>query len=348
MFSLAVEQIEEPARASVLKLKSENEVPAPASPEGGRLRRERKTVEFFAPAVAPKAEETLIRDGKGAKLRDIPNAAFKLSKVTGKDEALECLHRILYRRTGGAATRKKAILDFSGFVFEEGSKEKEMEARTAALSKMKLDIIHKIMDLLDISRGVGDKAAKMEKLLEFLQEPKVLNEVDLASREAAKKERVKAKREREGAKKERERVKKGKEKKRKATADKKKPAKKAKKEDSEEDEEEEGSGSEMEQMQELSPPPKSALKAAKPPTPANQTTEEDPAADLNFDVLKTDALEILKSFTSEQLSELTLKTIIRPLEEKYGYRLKSRKTDIKKIAQEFAESMPSPTKVGTA
>jgi hypothetical protein len=45
--------------------------------------------------------------------------AYKLGKVTGKDELAEQLHMVLYRRKGTQASRKKDIMDFSGFAFEE-------------------------------------------------------------------------------------------------------------------------------------------------------------------------------------------------------------------------------------
>lgn len=40
------------------------------------------------------------QQGQGTKLGDIPNIAFRLSKVTGKDELLEDLHQICYGSKG--------------------------------------------------------------------------------------------------------------------------------------------------------------------------------------------------------------------------------------------------------
>lgn len=37
--------------------------------------------------------------------------------------------------------------------------EKELEARKASLGKWKLDLLHKLMDVLDLARGSGDKVA---------------------------------------------------------------------------------------------------------------------------------------------------------------------------------------------
>lgn len=134
--------------------------------------------------------------------------AFKMSKITGKDELMESLHNVLYRRKGVATTRKKAILDFSGFAFVEDAEEKEIEARKASMSKWKLELIHRLMDALDLPRGAGDKSSKIDRIMEFLAKPNKLSDVDLAAKEAAKKEKEKKKRERAAAKKEKESAKK--------------------------------------------------------------------------------------------------------------------------------------------
>jgi protein DEK len=59
-------------------------------------------VEHFA-VPAPKEPEdihALVGDGRGTKLRDIPNVAFKMGKLTGKDELMEGLHNVIFRRKG--------------------------------------------------------------------------------------------------------------------------------------------------------------------------------------------------------------------------------------------------------
>jgi protein DEK len=119
-----------------------------------------------------------------------------MSKITGRDELMEGLHNVLFRRKGQATTRKKGVLDFNGFSFATDAEEKELEARKTALGKWKLELIHRLMDVLDLQRGSGDKAAKVDKVIEFLQAPEKKSDVDLAAREAAKKEKEKKKRER--------------------------------------------------------------------------------------------------------------------------------------------------------
>ena len=127
-----------------------------------------------------------------------------MSKITGKDELMESLHNVLYRRKGVATTRKKVILDFCGFSFAEDAEEKEIEARKASMSKWKLELIHRLLDALDLPRGLGDKSAKIDRVMEFLAKPTKKSDVDLAAKEAAKKEKEKKKRERAAAKKEKE------------------------------------------------------------------------------------------------------------------------------------------------
>lgn len=69
------------------------------------------------------------------------------------------------------------------------------------LSKQTLGQIHKLMELLDMPQGTGDKAAKIQRVVEFLEKPSPLSSVDLATKEAKKKEAAKRKRERGAAKK---------------------------------------------------------------------------------------------------------------------------------------------------
>ena len=39
-----------------------------------------------------------------------------------------------------------------------GEQERELDARKASLGKWKLELIHRLMDALDMTRGSGDKA----------------------------------------------------------------------------------------------------------------------------------------------------------------------------------------------
>lgn len=93
--------------------------------------------------------------------------------------------------------RKRHLLDFNGLAFPDESNESEIAARKAIMRKLKLDIIHRLLDMLNIPRGAGDKEAKIDLLIAFLLHPKKMSEVDLAEREAAKRQKLKRKREKD-------------------------------------------------------------------------------------------------------------------------------------------------------
>jgi protein DEK len=333
------------AKPKSTKKKAPASIAAPPTEEGGgRSRRERKTVEFYDPLAGKKQEEDepMIKEGSGIKLRDIPNVAFKLSKITGSDDLCEAFHRLLYKRAGASKTRKRDILDFSGFVFAD-TEEKEMESRKTGLNKWKLDLIHRLLDVLDIPRpsAGNDKAAKIETILEFLKEPRALSSIDLAFKEADKKQKLKAKKEREAARKEKLKTKKEKEaakRKRKAAAADKKKTKKQKseqpaEEESESEEEEEVSSgeeepsdfeAEEEKVEKKKPaPPKSseekkkqkvnsspAAKKTPPPPPpppaaAAEKGEEEDGEDHDTAKAKAVSKEDLKASTLEVLKSFS-------------------------------------------
>ncbi|KFM26903.1 putative membrane protein [Auxenochlorella protothecoides] len=90
-------------------------------------------LDVYQPSPLPETPTLTVPEGRGSKLRDIPNVNFKLGKITGRDELTEHLHNVLYRRKGAAAQRKKAVLDFSGFVFDDASR--AAKKRAAASKK---------------------------------------------------------------------------------------------------------------------------------------------------------------------------------------------------------------------
>lgn len=120
---------------------------------------------------------------------------YKLSKISGRSEVVEALHLLMYRRKGTSQNRKKNVLDFNGLSYQdEEIAEREINSRMISMGKMKLDLIHAMLDALDIKRGSGDKQTKMNLLISFLKEPKQLSDVDLEQKDAAKKESAKRKR----------------------------------------------------------------------------------------------------------------------------------------------------------
>ncbi len=287
-------------------------------------------------------------EGKGTKLRDIPNVAFKMSKISGRDELMESLHNIMYKRKGAATTRKKAILDFNGFAFAAENEEKEIEARKTSLGKWKLDLINKLMDTLDIPRGSGDKGTKIDCVVEFLEKPEQKSEVDLAAKEAAKKEKEKRKRERTAAQK----AKKEKAKKSTAAGGSKKKAKKEEENESESEQEESEEEDASESEEEVLP----TKKAKKTPTPAPakkaKTTpksaakkvaspaaekEEQPVMKLSLDKIKSDVEGLLSKMSDDELGMLTVKTLLAKMQEVYGFEVRPRKSDFKAVMHAYAE-----------
>ncbi|KAL4438465.1 hypothetical protein ABPG77_000113 [Micractinium sp. CCAP 211/92] len=366
------QQAGEEATPAAKKGRAAKPKPTPATAEGtgtgGRARRERKQVERFVPTVTPKEEEPqALPEGKGSKLRDIPNVAFKMGKLTGRDELLEGLHLVLFRRKGTAQQRKKGILDFNGFAFPADQQDKEMESRRASLGKWKLELVHKLMDTLDLPRGSGDKAAKVERVLEFLTEPKATSDVDLAAKEAEKKAKDKAKKERAAAKKDKEKAKQDKAGKRKSAgnASKGRLAKKAKKEDGveesepeeeeepasepeEESEEEEGSDFEAELpggTKKAAAHSGGARRRSKAGSeeadgePEEEDGGEQPAGDeaskLSGSQVTEEVEALLSAMPPADLPTVSIKTILARLEEKHGFSFKSRKAEVKAVAQDY-------------
>jgi len=80
--------------------------------------------------------------------------------------------------------------------FPDESHEAEIEARKTIMRKLKLETIHHLLDMLNIPRGTGDKEAKIDSLVAFLSHPRKMSEVDLAERDAARRQKLKRQRER--------------------------------------------------------------------------------------------------------------------------------------------------------
>ncbi|CAL5223040.1 g5495 [Coccomyxa viridis] len=157
-----------------------------------RARRERKQADFFTPD-GPKGDgqKRAIPEGKGTKLSDIPNVAFHFTKVKGGTELVESIHSLLFKSKGKLSTRKRDIMAFSGFAYED---ETERGKHSEKLEKWKLDDIHKFMDLLDMPRGSGDKKTKVSSVMDFLEKPEKLSDTDKAEKASkAKEKKAKAK-----------------------------------------------------------------------------------------------------------------------------------------------------------
>lgn len=298
----------------------------PAKPEAGENqqpaertsgRRERKQTSFFQPEKKTETEKLEIKEGQGTKLTDIPNVAFHLGKMTGRDELLEDLHQILYGRKGKLSTRKRDIQAFSGFSFSDEQQDTDLEKAKSLLSRFKNDHMTRLLDLLDIPRSdLKEKDAKVQKVLEFLQAPSKQSDKDLAAKEADKKAAAARKRQR-----------KEKEKEGKSSAAKAKRAKKSKDAsgDAEEgeaeeagvdDEEEAAAGGEEEDEDDEKP---LGSVATKPKAPTEEELEN----------------EIVQTLSGVNVLEFNIKMLMKHLNEKYKMDLSGLKPFIKTVAIQY-------------
>ena len=78
----------------------------------------------------------------------------------------------MYKTPGKEISRKRDILDFSGFVYEDEVKDREK--KVVALEKIFQKPRFQIMDMFDLPRGSGaegSKEAQIERILKFLEKP---------------------------------------------------------------------------------------------------------------------------------------------------------------------------------
>ena len=118
------------ADETTASLDKADETPAKdtASSSGGRPKRERKSATNYAPEQESKKEIT-IPDGKGEKLKDMPNVVAKFQDVTWSTPSLKSLYNIVFGR-GKKADFKKHLLQFNGFCFTEENEEDEKDKVT--------------------------------------------------------------------------------------------------------------------------------------------------------------------------------------------------------------------------
>jgi hypothetical protein len=96
-------------------------VKSPVTPVSERPIRERKRTGRYVIDTPPRSsgnKPLSITQGRGTRLKEIPNVAYKLSKRK-PDDNLFLLHTILYGKKAKAQMLKKNIGQFSGFVWSE-------------------------------------------------------------------------------------------------------------------------------------------------------------------------------------------------------------------------------------
>ncbi|XRA96483.1 DEK domain-containing chromatin-associated protein 4 [Pycnococcus provasolii] len=185
------------------------DAPADASGEAGgdgaRLKRVRRPVERIdAQYQAPERTPLAIPQGRGTPLGDIPNVAFKLTKVSRNDDLAKSVHRLLFRKPAKAMEIKKNVAAFRGYSYEGASDEQAEKAKDRErLDRYTVAGLHELMDLFDISRASGDgKEAKADRIFQFLCKPEAREGAkDLQAAEEAAKAKVARKRERNAKKK---------------------------------------------------------------------------------------------------------------------------------------------------
>jgi protein DEK len=171
-------------------------VKSPVTPVSERPIRERKRTGRYVIDTPPRSsgnKPLSITQGRGTRLKEIPNVAYKLSKRK-PDDNLFLLHTILYGKKAKAQMLKKNIGQFSGFVWSEQEEEKQ---RAKAKEKLDKCIKEKLIDFCDVlDIPVNKSTVKKEELavrvLEFLVCPKATRDILLADSEKETKKRKKS------------------------------------------------------------------------------------------------------------------------------------------------------------
>jgi len=146
---------------------------------GSRVKRERKSIEAFNPASTNAKVKEIYPDGKGTKLKDIPNVVANLQAITWSDPHLRMLHQIIFGGTAKKKELKSDLLEFSGIVYTKGKTEDDIKAK---MYKLKMDDLKEVMDLIDVDRSTKsfglaenkspDKEDHCIRLLEWIEKPK--------------------------------------------------------------------------------------------------------------------------------------------------------------------------------
>ncbi|KAH9543794.1 hypothetical protein CY35_13G083600 [Sphagnum magellanicum] len=202
-----------PGRVKKGRTKSE-EISTPRGSSGKRQRqrteifpfftdrptRERKSIERFIAFVEKDTnKEVQIKKGEGTPFKDIPNVAYKLSKISKNDEILSMLHSLLFNKRGKAAVLKQRILQFSGYVWTE-NQEKERARVKEKLERYTKEGLVLLIDVLDLHLPrTGKKEELVGKVLEFLEKPDKTTDILLEEKEQEK--QLKSARKRSGGKK---------------------------------------------------------------------------------------------------------------------------------------------------
>ena len=112
--------------------------------------------------------------GAGTPLGEMPEVDELMREAKNKD-ALEDLHRVVFKTKGAKGKVRKNLAAFAGFVFEDEAKEKPR--LLDRLAKFKNGQITAMLDLCRVDRsaksfeGKVDKEKLIGRLVEFLEKP---------------------------------------------------------------------------------------------------------------------------------------------------------------------------------
>eukprot|EP00803_Ostreobium_quekettii_P003456 evm.model.scf_4079.1 EVM.evm.TU.scf_4079.1 scf_4079:1623-9280(-) len=279
--------------------------------------RRRSLPAFYKPEEKEKAP-LKIDQGQGSKLKDIPNARFRLAKLRPDDELLTSMHTLFYRRAGTSNKRKKEVLEFSGILYtDEDAKKAEAAKVEEKLSRWHLGLLNRLLDCFDLPKGSGEsgqKASKIERAVDFLMKPRILASKNKAEMELKRKE--KAKKKQEGIKKTTEKKEKPKVQKRKPGEEPRprgRPPKKPKTTETENASEAAGKGG------------KETEGGAPKPAEANGLTED------------TVRKEVLKTLQAADVNSLSMAQVFASLTESLGEDVTLWKALIKEVAVQYTK-----------
>ncbi|XP_066249763.1 protein DEK-like isoform X6 [Euwallacea similis] len=131
-------------------------------------KRERKNVQRFEEDIK-KPESTVVEfeEGKGTALGEIPRVEASITRF--KNDDLKYLHKLLFNAVTNKVHFKKNIRKFNGFPFNKDSD--DYTKKVDSLKKNEVKVLKTICEILDLSK-TGTKEELVEKIMEFLVEPK--------------------------------------------------------------------------------------------------------------------------------------------------------------------------------
>ncbi|KAK9727641.1 hypothetical protein K7432_001674 [Basidiobolus ranarum] len=144
-----------------------------------RRKRERKTVDRYEPGQeSPEPQTTtttIIHNGTGSRLADIPRVTSKIRSRKHKDYTLYMLHRFLFGRRQGRSNVKDDLESFKGFAFKNLEEE---DVYWNKLEKWTVDTCKDVCDVLDLPFP-NNKNDLHSSIMDFLKNPQIRDTSDI-------------------------------------------------------------------------------------------------------------------------------------------------------------------------